>query len=454
MSKKIILPEYITDFMNTVKAAGHEVYLVGGAVRDLLLNKETTNWDFTTSAVPEKILELFPDAFYHNTYGTVSIPVVHGDVPMVFEITPFRIEGSYSDHRHPEEITWGASLEEDVSRRDFTINALATDGHTIFDFADGQKDLEKRLLRSVGDPTLRFQEDALRMLRAIRQASQLGFIIEDATKTAIQSQSGLIKEISAERIRDELLKMLASGGAADGVVLLDETGLLDLLLPEVAACFGVQQKSPGRHHVDDVGTHLIKSLRFCPDPDPITRLATLLHDIGKAKTMAVDPSSGTITFYNHEVVGAQQAKEIAKRLHLSNKQTDKLVTLVRYHMFSVSEEQTDKALRRFIAHVGTEYLDAILAVRHADRRGSGVPDTSWRTELFKKRLEEVQKQPFTIHDLAIKGPDIMDFFSLPPCPAIGNIMKHLFTLVDDEVLENSKEALTAHLKTLDKQSFL
>ncbi|KXK08034.1 MAG: CCA-adding enzyme [Microgenomates bacterium OLB22] len=453
MSKKIILPDYVIDFMNTIRASGHQIYLVGGAVRDILMERKTSNWDFATSATPEQILSLFPKAFYHNPFGTVSIPMTHDQQEQIFEVTPFRIDGNYQDHRHPDQVVWGSSLEEDVVRRDFTINAMATDGQDIVDMVGGAHDLKKGIIRCVGKPQDRFQEDALRMLRAVRQASQLCFTIEDETKRAIREHAPLLKEISSERVRDELLKILGSEYPAEGILLMRETRLLDVVLPEVMECFGVEQKSPGRHHVDDVGTHLVKSLRFCTDPDPVTRLATLLHDIGKAKTVAVDPATGTITFYNHEVVGARQAMEIAQRLCLSKKQQHKLVTLVRYHMFSVSESQTDKALRRFISHVGIEYLDAILALRHADRRGSGVPDTSWRTELFKKRLEEVQKQPFTIHDLAIKGPDIMAFFSLPPSPTVGKIMKHLFRLVDDEQVPNTKDDLMRVLKTLDSASF-
>lgn len=438
----IKLPNEVTKLMDEFKEKKYQIYVVGGAVRDALLNKHVGNWDFTTNATPEQIQKLFPDSFYNNVYGTVTVG------KLLFEITPFRTESNYSDSRHPEKIEWAKTVEEDLSRRDFTINAIAFDGKNIIDPYNGQEDLKNKLIKAVGNPDIRFKEDALRLLRAIRFTSQLGFIIEEKTKESIQKNSDLISKISAERIRDEFLKILASEYPSEGILFLKNTGLLKLILPEVDICFTIPQKSPLRHHVYDVGTHLIMSLKHCSSKDTITRFATLIHDIGKAKTFHKDEKTELITFYNHEVVGKKQAEKIADRFKLSNKQKDKLVTLVAEHQFTVSEDQTDKAVRRFIRGVTKEYLQDMLDLRTADRIGSGAKPTSWRTELFKKRLEEVQKQPFSIKDLKIDGNEVMKILKLKPGPKIGEILKKLFDLVVDKKIKNEKESLIKQITSI------
>ena len=348
----ISLPLSVTNFMNTIRENGFEIYIVGGAVRNLLLKKEITNWDFTTNAKPEQIQGLFPDSFYHNMYGTVTVK--NGD--NLFEITPYRKESDYTDNRHPEKIEWAKTLEEDLGRRDFTINALAFDGKKIIDLYEGIKHIDGKKIITVGDPNKRFQEDALRLMRAVRFASQLGFLIENKTRDAMIKDSQLITCISWERIRDELLKIIGSDHPADGILFLKNTGILKYILPELESCFAISQKSPKRHHIYDVGTHLIMALKSCPSQDPITRFAALLHDIGKVNTYHKDDKSDLITFYNHEVVGTIQAKKIADRLRLSNEQKTKLIRLIEFHQFTVSEDQTDKAVRRFVRDVGKEYI--------------------------------------------------------------------------------------------------
>lgn len=448
----IKLPQEVIKLMKKFCENNFQIYVVGGAVRDALLGKQVDNWDFTTSATPKEIQKLFPDSFYNNVYGTVSIPMnraiqesplrtTNYELPTVFEITPFRTESNYSDSRHPEKIAWAKTIEEDLSRRDFTINAIAFDGKNIIDPYDGQNDLKNKLIKAVGDPDIRFKEDALRILRAIRFTSRLGFLIEEKTKESIQKNAELITKISGERIRDEFLKILASDYPSEGILFLKTTGLLKYILPEVDNCFTVQQKSPKRHHIYDVGTHLVMALKNCPSKDPITRFATLIHDIGKAKTFYKNEKTELITFHNHEVVGKQQAIEIADRFKLSNKQKDKLVTLVAEHQFTVSEDQTDKAVRRFIRGVTKEYLQDMLDLRTADRIGSGATPTSWRTELFKKRLVEVQKQPFSIKDLKIDGNDVMKTLKIKPGKQVGEILKKLFDEVVEGKTKNEKETL-------------
>ncbi len=290
--------------METFKKKGYEIYVVGGAVRNLLLNKEITNWDFTTSAAPEEIQKLYPESFYNNDYGTVTVT----ENDELYEVTPFRREGDYNDHRHPRTVTWAKTLEEDLGRRDFTVNSMAHDGEKIIDPFDGRKDLGLKLIRCVGEPNKRFNEDALRLIRAVRFTSQLGFMIEENTRAAINRYSSLITKISWERIRDEFLKILGSGFPSEGIVFLKNLGLLSYILPEVDVCFMIPQKSPKRHHIYDVGTHLVQALKYCPSKDPITRFATLIHDVGKAETFRRDDKTGLITFYNHEVAGKNQAE--------------------------------------------------------------------------------------------------------------------------------------------------
>lgn len=458
---EVKIPQKVGVIIDSFTNAGFEIYIVGGAVRDILTGKIVYDWDFTTNATPEQMLELFPDAFYDNKFGTVGIPPEkEGERP--FEITTFRSEYGYSDARHPDKVNWGKTLEEDLKRRDFTINAMALkirnetaskDRQTgtlsrdaeLIDPFDGQKDLKEKVIRAVGDPNQRFSEDALRMLRAVRIAAELGFSIEENTLKAIQENVKLINKISRERVRDELFKIIASPFAYEGMLLLRNVGLMQEVLPELAAAFGVEQKSPGRHHIYDVGTHSLLSLKFCPSKDTIVRLATLLHDIGKVKTFK-KLASGTITFYNHEIVGANLVKKISKRLKLSNKQSDKLWRLVRYHQFSVDERQTDSAIRRFIRKVGLENVPDVLDLRVGDRLGGGARETSWRLEEFKKRLIEVQKQPFTVHDLKIDGYEVMKILNIPPGPKVGEVLQKLFEEVVEKKLPNEKKALLARLE--------
>lgn len=448
------IPKKALEVIKKLKDANFEAYIVGGAVRDLVLKRPTKDWDFTTNANPDEILSLFPDSFYNNSFGTVGIPV-EGYPP--FEITTYRTENNYEDFRRPKDISWGRSLLEDTTRRDFTINAMAIDIENgevlVIDYFDGLKDLEKRLIKTVGDPKSRFGEDALRMMRAIRIACEINFQIEPATKEAICHNSKLLVHISSERVKDELWKILASPKSAEGIRLMKETGVLDVVLPELSQAFSVDQKSPNRHHIDDVGTHLVKSLEQSKSTDPLTRFAILIHDIGKPKTVRV-LESGVVTFYNHEVVGAKIAMQIADRLKLSRAEREKLFKLVRWHQFTVDERQTDSAIRRFIRNVGVENIEEMLALRIADRLGGGAKETSWRLEEFKKRLVEVQKQPFSIRDLKINGNQIMDILQIEPGPTIGRILARLFSEVEEGLLANEKEALAKRASELYEEGGL
>lgn len=450
----IKLPQTAQQIITALQSSEFEAYAVGGSVRDMLLGKDTHGWDFTTSATPEEILKVFPDSFCDNQFGTVGVkirkPGTTDELEDIYEITTYRSEEGYKDHRHPDKIVWGKSLTEDLSRRDFTVNAIAFDGKQLIDPYNGQADLTDKLIRAVGVANERFAEDALRMMRAVRFAAVFGFAIEPETASAITTNASSLTKISAERIRDEFLKIISADHAADAILVLKNLGLLHYILPELEKAFATPQKSPKRHHVYDVGTHSVEALRHCPSADPVVRLATLIHDLGKPATYRQLPD-GVITFYNHEVVGTKIAREVAKRLRLSNKQFELLTTLVRWHQFSVDERQTDAALRRFIRRVGKENLDDILALRIGDRLGGGATETSWRLELYKKRLSDVQKQPFTVADLAINGYDVMKVFDVKPGPIIGQVLDALFAEVEAGTLANERDMLLVRLNEL-KQS--
>ncbi|MFH0749423.1 MAG: CCA tRNA nucleotidyltransferase [Candidatus Gottesmanbacteria bacterium] len=436
------------EIITTMQTAGYTCYAVGGSVRDTLMGLPTKGWDFTTNATPEQILAVFSDSFYDNLFGTVGIKIYASDKkheetekPIdIYEITTYRSEKGYKDHRHPDIISWGTTLEEDLSRRDFTIDAIALNGTAIVDPYHGQDDITNKIIRTVGNPEERFTEDALRMIRAIRIASQLGFQIEEKTTQAIQKHAALLMEISKERIRDEFLKILVSPYGADGIVLLKNTGLLACILPEMVPAFQTEQKSPKRHHLYDVGVHSIRAMEECPSTDPIVKFATLIHDVGKPKTFRKD-DTGLITFYNHEVAGTSIARGIVERLRFSKKDSERILTLIRWHQFSVDERQTDSAIRRIIRRVGKENMNDMLALRIGDRLGGGALETSWRLELFKKRLEEVQKQPFSIKDLKVNGNDVMNILGCRPGPIVGETLNELFSKVEKGTLKNEREVL-------------
>lgn len=458
------MPKTVGEILKGLSGSGFEVYITGGVVRDIILGRATFDWDLTTDATPEQILHLFPKAFYNNKYGTVGLdePTVPG---CVYDITTYRTEQGYTDRRHPTKVAWGKTLEEDVVRRDFTINAMALKIRNLkfeirndkevremelIDLVGGQNDSENRLIRAVGNPEERFQEDALRMMRAVRIATQLGFLVEEKTFSAIQSNAALIQDISKERVRDEIFKILSTGYPTDGIKLLKNSGMLAQVLPELEQCFGVEQKSPGRHHIYDVGTHLLMSLQSCSSKDPLVRLATLLHDIGKPLSFRKDEKTGMITFYNHELLGTHLVREIAQRLRISREQREKIIRLVRWHQFTVDEHQTDSALRRFIRNVGVENLEDMLALRTGDRLGGGARETSWRLEQFKKRLVQVQQIPFQVKDLKVNGHDVMKELGVPSGPTVGKILNQLFSEVEEGKLPNEREPLLERMREIGK----
>lgn len=454
MKEKI--PKPVFEIYRRLENAGFEVYFVGGCVRNLLLKKEPKDWDLTTNATPEEIQVVFPGSFYDNNFGTVGIPlptIEETEHNNVVEITTYRTESSYKDHRRPISVSWGKTIEEDLSRRDFTINAIALTFETeekLVDPFGGQNDLEKKHVMAVGNPDERFKEDALRLMRAVRFASQLSFSIEEKTMQAIISDAKLIAHVSGERIRDELLKILASENAYAGIMLLDATGILEVILPELTLGKGVSQKRPGRHHTSDVFTHNVLSLKHTPATDPIVRFATLLHDVGKPKVMSQDEND-LVIFYNHEVAGAKIARDICDRLHFSKKEREKIVTLIRWHMFTVDEKITYSAVRRFIRRVGVENVKDMMDLRIGDRLGGGTQlAESWRLKKFKERIVTELNPPFSINDLKVSGTDVMEILDIKPGPKVGEILQKLFEEVDEDLSLNEREHLLKRIQEMGK----
>lgn len=439
---------------------GYEAYIVGGAVRDTLLGLESKDWDVTTSAKPEQVLPLFTESFYDNNFGTVMVAGKHlkeqfelpkevCDDEDIFDITTYRSEHGYSDKRRPDSVEWGESVEEDLKRRDFTINAIAVqvlkdDEVKIVDPYFGQEDLKKRIVKAVGKAKERFEEDALRILRAVRIAAQLGFEIEEETLAAIKETSKNLAAISWERIGAETMKIMETEHAADSVQLMANTGILDVIMPELMKTKGVKQAG---HHIYDVFTHSLEALRNTPSPDPVVRLATLLHDVDKPTVMKPEGPRG-VTFHSHEVVGARTAKKIAERLRLAKKEQDRIFTLVRWHMFLYEPKMTDAAIRRFIRRVGKENIHDMLALRVGDRVGGGSRATSWRLTEFQKRIGEQFYEPLSLKDLAIKGTEVMKILNIPPSRKVGEILNTLFEEILDDPKKNTKEYLSERVKQI------
>lgn len=450
-----VVPDEVLSVCKTLEHNKFEAYLVGGSVRDILLKKSVKDWDLTTNATPKDLTKIFKNSFYNNEFGTVGIPTKIEGKDSVLEITTFRTEKSSSPTHKPDKVMWGKTIEEDLARRDFTINAIAMriiDKPQAFELIDpygGEKDINKKTVKAVGDADLRFKEDALRLLRAVRIATELGFQIEPNTWKQIIRDAALIKHISFERIRTELLRILNGVNAYEGVILLQKSGLLEQIIPELIEGIGISQERPGRHHKDDVFTHNLLSLKFCPSSDPVVKFATLIHDVGKPRVASKD-KEGLVIFHNHEVVGTRMAEEICQRLKFSNKEKDKIVTLIRWHMFSVNENQTDSAIRRFIRRIGVDNVKDMMDLRVGDRLGGGTQTAeSWRLKLFKEKIgDKLKPAPFSINDMAVDGNDVLKILKIKPGPVVGEILEKLFLEVDEDLAKNNKEFLLQRIKEL------
>jgi poly(A) polymerase/tRNA nucleotidyltransferase (CCA-adding enzyme) len=444
------IPKEVKEVSEKLLKKGHQAYLVGGCVRDLLLKREPKDWDVATDATPTEVQKIFSDSVYENDFGTVGVKTDSKDEKLkIVEVTTFRLEGKYSDKRHPDEVKFAKTIEEDLGRRDFTVNAMALglDGEELIDPYGGQKDLKDKVIKTVGNPDKRFEEDALRLMRAVRFAVELGFGIDETTLKAIKDQSGLLQMIAKERVRDELAKMIMASRAAEGMILLEDTGLLKHVMPELREGIGCGQN---KHHIYTVFDHNVRALNYTAEKGYsfVVRLASLLHDVGKPRTKGGDgPDS---TFYNHEVVGARMTVKILDNLRFSKEIVDKVSHLVRSHLFYYNVgEVTEAGVRRFLSRVGPENVDDLLKVREADRIGSGVPKAfPYKLRHLLFMIEKVKHDPIHPKMLKLRGDDVMKILGIAPGPRIGKILGILLEEVLDDPKKNDKKHLEGRAREL------
>lgn len=453
LKKDIYIPpkeiSAIAVIVQTLQRNGYECYLVGGSVRDLILDRPIYDFDFATNAHPRVVTALFkrviPTGIKH---GTVSI-LIKGKS---YEVTTYRSDGRYIDGRRPEHVVFSDTLQEDVMRRDFTINGLAYDflREEIIDYVDGLADIERGIVRTIGDPVDRFSEDGLRSLRACRFAAKLNFEIEENTLQAIGKTLDVARLVSPERVKEELMKLLESEKPSLGFEYMRESGLMDIFLPELSITYGVPQN---RFHLYDIYYHSLYTCDNAPASDPVLRLAALLHDIGKFQTRR-ESDGGDATFYNHEIVGARIVKKMMRRLKFSNDEISRVTSLIKNHMFHYQNEWTDGAVRRFMRKVGTENIDDLFTLRLADRKGTGMrAGVPQPIRAFKRRIAKVieDENALKVTDLDINGNVIMDEFHLNPGPVIGKILNALLEVVLDNPEFNKREVLLAKAREIYEQ---
>ncbi|MBU6321534.1 MAG: HD domain-containing protein [Patescibacteria group bacterium] len=439
------VPEEIRQVAAALRAAGFEAYLVGGCVRDLLIGREPKDWDIATNAHPDEIQRVFPDSFYENDYGTVGVKTGSENARLaIVEVTPYRRETGYTDRRRPDAVEFGASLLEDLARRDFTVNAIAYDEsrRELVDPYHGQKDIKDKMLRAVGDPTARFNEDALRMMRAVRLVAELGFGIDAETAAAIQGNSHHLKHVSRERVRDELVRILNSDQPMNALVLAQQLGMLEYIAPDLTRGIGVDQNQA---HKYDVFEHLMRTMQHAADKgwDFDVRLAGLFHDVSKPETRRWSEEKRDWTFHGHEVVGARTTKKALEDLRFSRETIERVVKLVRWHMFFSDPDQiTLSAVRRMISNVGEENIWDLLNLRICDRIGTGRPkEQPFRFRKYKAMVEQALRDPISVNMLKTDGTRLMGLFRVEPGPKIGYALHALLEEVLDDPAKNTEEYL-------------
>ena len=467
------IPQVVQEIAQKLETKGFEAFLVGGCVRDLLLGREPKDWDVATNALPERVQEIFPDSVYENEFGTVAVKATAStnyetDTNIrkvnIIEVTTYRKEGKYTDKRHPDTIKFAKTIEEDLARRDFTINAIAlnpmptgrqakpyTLNPKIIDPFDGRGDIDKKIIKAVGVAEERFNEDALRLMRAVRLAAELNFGIEKKTADAIKKHASSLEVIAQERIREEFTKLILADKAADGIRMMAEAGLLKYVVPELLEGIGVGQN---KHHIYEVFEHNVRALDYAAGKNYslAVRLASLLHDVGKPRTKAgAGPDS---TFYNHEMVGAKMTAKILDRLRFSKKIVEQVTHLVRWHLFYYNVgEVTEAGVRRFLRKVGPENVPDLIKVREADRIGSGVPKAvPYKLRHLLFMIDKVKQDPIDTRMLGIDGNAVMKIAGLEPGPKVGQIMAVLLEEVLDDTKKNTEAHLTSRVKELNEMS--
>lgn len=448
----IKIPDILKKMNEIFAQHGYKAYLVGGAVRDMLMGKEPHDWDVTTDATPEQVMSIFrkviPTGIAH---GTVTVHFMKNEI----EVTTFRTESDYSDGRHPDKVEYTGNIEEDLSRRDFTINAIASylgDG-TITDPFHGRDDIKRKVIRTVGNPLERFSEDGLRPVRAVRLSAQLGFEIERETLKAISEPEILKKTsgISLERFRDELLKLMKAEKPSAGLKLMEESGILDIFIPEFKKCRGCIQGDFRGYHQFDVLDHLFYACDGAPASKQNVRLAALFHDIGKSdvKRVIPTPQGDQFTFYNHEAKSQQITKEILFRLKFSNAEIANICHLVVNHMFNYTQDWTDAAVRRFLAKIQAENLEDLYDLRLADIygmnnapvRGQDSRTIALLNELKDRISKETEKNSvLSLKQLAVNGKDLMKN-GISAGKDLGFVLNQLLETVLEDPSQNEKEQL-------------
>ena len=457
------VPGEVKFVIDKLKKKGFEAYIVGGCVRDFLRGVGPQDWDVATNAKPTEIGKIFPRSYADNKFGTVTILTGSEDPKLKeIEITPYRIESKYTDKRHPDEIKWAKTIKEDLARRDFTVNAIAinlqltTYNLQLIDPFNGQQDLKNKIIRAVGNPEDRFNEDALRMMRAVRFAATLEekavpgrWQIEESTGQAIKKNAKLLQVISKERIRDELLKIIMADRAAEGIDLLRELGLLKYIIPELEEGYGVSQN---KHHIYEIYDHNLRCLDYAAKKkyNKFVRLAALFHDLAKPRTKRGEgPDS---TFYGHEILGAKMTCQVLNRLKFSKKDIEKIAKLVRYHLFYYNVgEVSEASVRRLVRQVELENVAELLQLRYCDRIGSGCPKAEpYKLRHLKYLIEKVSQDPISVKMLEVNGKDVMDTLEIQPGPAIGQILDILLGQVLSYPQRNKKNVLLQEIKKLGK----
>lgn len=434
---KFRVPKQVKEFADHFLKGNFSLYIVGGAVRDYYLGINSSDYDFATDALPEEVQKLFR--------RVIPTGIKHGTITVLFkgasyEVTTFRVDGTYEDLRRPSSITFVRSLEEDLKRRDFTINALAVKASTgeLIDHHEGLKDLNRKIIRAIGEPLQRFNEDALRIMRGCRLVAQLEFTLEEETLQAMAELATNLKEVSGERIRGELFKILESRHPSLGLNALNQCGALMVILPELKGGEGVEQKG---FHYEDVMRHNFSTCDAAPQGKPLVRLAALLHDIGKPVTKEVD-KDGEVTFHNHENRGEEMALAIMERLKCSNEEKERVANLIRNHMFNYNDEWSDGAVRRFIKRVGLENLDDLFDLRLADQKAIHGHINTKNILALKGRITNVLEESaaLSVKDLAINGEDLAAL-EIPRGPVMGIILNELLESVLDDPTQNEREQL-------------
>ena len=464
--EKFKIPEEVSGVTKTLKdvarpnaagGQGFEAYLVGGCVRDLFMGRKPKDWDITTNATPEDIIPLFPKTFYENTFGTVGIvnEETEDETLKIIEVTPYRLESSYSDHRRPDSVKFSKSILDDLKRRDFTINAIAYDVETgeIIDPFFGIADLARKVIKTVGEPKERFFEDGLRIIRAVRFHVELNFPIDSDTEKSIIENKDILNKISKERIRDEFIKIIMSSNPSGGLEILRKFGLLNYIIPELEESVGIEQN---KAHAFDVWTHLLKTVQHSADKEYSlhVRLGALLHDIAKPQSRRWDNEAKQWTFYGHEVVGSRVTRKILEDLRFSRETIERVANLVRWHMFfSDTEKITPSAVRRLVANVGKENVWDLIDMRGCDRIGTGRPkENPYRLRKYKSMLEEVMRDPISVGMLKTDGKRIMEVLHISPGPQIGQILNALLEEVLEDPSLNTEEYLDKKTIELSKMS--